>query len=194
MAGTLNLPKLVDVSSVDFSTHVVLTASATDTQGFAVPRDAGKYSELIRNMVETADAGDELKFPINDYHVEAVRAIAAYLTHFSSCDEEPRANEIPRPFPEKVLVPPVPTITPFEREFATQLLPELGSRDLRMHITLLNAANYLCIRDLLLLLGCCLAMRFKGKDLEDIRALISDQLPLTVEDKFEWPHRIAGVQ
>merc|ERR1711916_153665 len=157
-----------------------------DTEGYAIPKSSARLSGLLSEVLSQADDDEELKIPVNNLHPEVVRAVAAYMIHFADPEgEQPKASQIPKPCPGTSLVPP--DVTKFEADFVAELLPPLGRRDFRVHTTLMNAANYLNLKDnLLLLLGCSLAMRVKGKTLDEVRDLFADQLPLTVVDEFAW--------
>ena len=184
----IKLPAPVNVDDVNFETHLVLVGSDSDSEGYAVPRSAAKLSGLLTDLLATTSEGDELKIPINNFHSEAARAIACWMCHFAEAGEVPKATSIPRPAPDaQGALVPAKEVTAFEAEFVAAVLPPLGSTELRMHVTLLNAANFLNVRELLILLGCALAMRFRGRDLDQIRELMEHQLPLTVSDPFSWP-------
>jgi hypothetical protein len=187
MASKL-LPSPVSAKEVDYTTHILLVSSAQDEEGYAVPRSSASLSGFLTTLLESSDPNDELKIPVNDFHPQAVRAIAAWMTHFGTSPEAPKAGAIPRPCDVTGALYPRSVLTPYEERYVDALLPRLGSDKLRMHVTLLNAANFLNLRDLLLLLGCALAMRFKGKQLGEIKALMEHQLPLRVSDDFQgWP-------
>jgi len=178
-----SLPQPVARGDVNFSTHMLLVSNAEDEQGYVVPLSAKRFSDFLTNLVGD-DTDDQYVIPVNDLHPEAVRAVAAYLTHYATAQTAPKAADIPKPCPVSNALIPSAYIDSFENAFCRALLPPLNATDFRFHTTLIHAANFLNIKDLLLLMCCTWAMRLKGKTLDAIKALTEKQTPLKVGEPF----------
>jgi S-phase kinase-associated protein 1 len=177
------LPPKVPVSTVNFSVNMVLVSAPDDEEGYPVPLTAKRHSDFLSNLIPD-DSDDRNIIAVNELHTEVVRAVAAYLTYYSDAIRQPKASTIPKPCPSQKLIPEE-WLDTYEIEFCRALLSPLGEADFRFHTSLIHAANFLNIKDLLLLTCCCWAMRLKGKTLDGIKELTQNQTPIKMHDRFE---------
>ena len=168
----------VDDESINWETTLMLVSHPTDAKGFLVPKASKRHSAFLNDLLaEGAPGADEEKVivPINGLAKQSVQAVAWFMTAFADEGKEPRALDLPRPFPHAEIAPHV---SPFEAKFAEELFPKVGTKDMKGLVGILHAANFLQVKGLLILASVGLTFHFRGKTPTEIKDLMENQEPL----------------
>ena len=179
-ADDYSKPQLVarDDDAINWDEMLMLVSNDSDEKGYLVPKAAKRHSAFLADLLaEGAPGADEAQVvvPINNLAKESVQAVAWFMGAFAGEGKEPRALELPRPFPHAEIAPHV---SPFEAKFAEALFPKVGDKNLKGLVGILHAANFLQVKGLLILASVGLTFHFRGKTPTEIKDLMEHQEPL----------------
>ncbi len=148
----------------------IITLTSSDGQKVTVDEKSSERSGLIKGLIQ--DYTEESDVPMPDIRGEVLKKVVEYLVHYQST--EPK--EIPKPLPSGNLLD---VTDEWDVTF-------INSIDLDTTFDIINAANYMDIKQLLDLSCAKIASLMKGKTAEEIRTMFNIECDLTEEELKEY--------
>lgn len=146
-----------------------LTLLSSEQVKINIDSKSAERSSLLKGLIQ--DYTEDTDIPMPEIKTDILKKCVDYLTHYK--DSEPR--EIPKPLPS-------PNLLDVTDEWDVNFI----SIDLDSVFDLINAANYLDIKQLLDLSCAKIASTMKGKSAEEIRAIFNLENDLTDDEIKEF--------
>ena len=148
----------------------IITLTSSDGQKVTVDEKSSERSGLIKGLIQ--DYTEESDVPMPDIRGEVLKKVVEYLVHYQLTDPK----EIPKPLPSGNLLD---VTDEWDVTF-------INSIDLDTTFDIINAANYMDIKQLLDLSCAKIASLMKGKTAEEIRTMFNIECDLSEEELKEY--------
>jgi S-phase kinase-associated protein 1 len=148
----------------------IITLTSSDGQKVTIDEKSSERSGLIKGLIQ--DYTEDSDVPMPDIRGEVLKKVVEYLVHYQLTDPK----EIPKPLPSGNLLD---VTDEWDVTF-------INSIDLDTTFDIINAANYMDIKQLLDLSCAKIASLMKGKTAEEIRTMFNIECDLTEEELKEY--------